>query len=298
MPHTPVLLKESLNLLDLQPGDIYLDATVGGGGHAEEVWKRMDKDVVISGIDADPQAIEMARLRLEMAGLKCEHEAKLAVLNFRNIDRAPELLNIARPTKILFDLGWNKVQFEEGGRGFSFQKDEPLNMAFGASEFTAYDIVNSWDEENIATIISSYGEERFAPKIAKRIIEERQKNPIKSSIQLAELVKHAVPAWYRFRKIHPATKTFQALRIAVNDELRTLEEGLQKAFELVSPKGRIAVITFHSLEDRIVKRFFKQLAGEKKANLIIKRPVIATETERDENPRSRSAKLRVIEKIL
>jgi 16S rRNA (cytosine1402-N4)-methyltransferase len=292
--HIPVLLNESIDLLQIEAGDVFLDATEGLGGHTEEVWKRFGDSVVMAGIDADPEAIDIARARLETAGMS---EVKLAVLNFRDIDKAVEVLDIKQPTKILFDLGWNKSQFEEGKRGFSFQHDEPLNMAFGKSEFNAADIVNSWEEENITTIISSYGEERFAKNIAKKIVERRQEKPIKTSLELAEIVKNAVPAWYRFRKIHPATKTFQALRIAVNDELRSLESGLAKAFEMIPPRGRIAVISFHSLEDRIVKHFFKDQAVSEKAKLITKRPVTATEEEIQANPRSRSATLRAIEKI-
>jgi len=295
--HTPVLLKEVIDGLSLQRGDIYLDATLGGGGHAEEVWKRMGNSVQIAGIDLDETALEIARNKLEMAGCK----PKLTLQNFRNIDRAVEILDIENPSKIVFDLGWNSMQVEEGERGFSFQKDEPLLMTFSKEEnpevTTAYDIVNFWQEENIADIIYAYGEETFSRRIAKKIVEEREKCEIKSSLQLAEIVKSAVPIFYRFGRIHPATKTFQAIRIAVNDELQALKEGLEKAFKLLKKDGRMAVISFHSLEDRIVKTFFKGLEEKDELEIINKKPIIAGEEEIERNRKSRSAKLRIIRKI-
>lgn len=297
--HIPVLLKETMDLLSLEAGDVYLDATLGEGGHAEEVARRMDGHVVICGIDVDPMAVEIAKLRFTSQDSSLQAEPKFGVLNFRHIQAAPALLGIKNPSKILFDLGWNKRQFEEGERGFSFQKDEPLIMTLGPTSekgFTAETIVNSWDQENIKIIIESYGEEKFADRIAERIVEEREKSPIKTSLQLSEIVKRAVPVWYRFRKIHPATKTFQALRIAVNDELQALEEGLKGAYEILEDKGRLAVISFHSLEDRIVKKFFKDLSLRGGVEILTKRPLIASEEEITLNPRSRSAKLRGIKK--
>jgi 16S rRNA (cytosine1402-N4)-methyltransferase len=300
MNHLPVLLKQVLELLAIEEGDTYFDATLGTGGHAEEVWKSYGKKVKISGVDADSSAVDIAKARLEMQGA----EPKFIAYNFRNIDKAIEILDIEKPNRILFDLGWNKLQFEspEGdvGRGFSFQKEEPLQMTFRREQsedgFTAETIVNSWDEENIKTIIEAYGEERFARRIAKQIVEARSEGPIRTSMQLAEIVKKATPLWYHFKKIHPATKTFQALRITVNDELRALQEGLEKAFEALEARGRIAVISFHSLEDRIVKQFFKKLQEEGKAEILTKKPIIADEREVTENPRARSAKLRAVQK--
>lgn len=298
--HVPVLLNESLGILNIAEGDIYLDATLGGGGHAAEVWNRFGNKVVIAGIDADSQAVEIAKSRLSIEGA----EPKFAVLNFRHIDNVPELLGIGKPNKILFDLGWNKMQFETGGdevgRGFSFQHDEPLVMTFASESsdaaFTARTIVNEWGEESLQTIIEGYGEERFAKRIAKEIVEQRTVAPIETTFQLVEIIKKATPLWYHFKRIHPATRTFQALRITVNDELQTLKDSLEKALEILQPGGRIAVITFHSLEDRIVKRFFKEADDLGKANLLIKKPVVASEQEQSQNPRSRSAKLRAIEK--
>lgn len=298
--HIPVLLKETIDGLSLEKGDVYLDATLGNGGHAEEVWKRMGNSVEIAGIDLDETALEIARNRLEMAGCK----PHLILQSFRNIDVAVETLQIGNPSKIMFDLGWNSMQVEEGERGFSFQKDEPLIMTFSKDEnpevTTAHDIVNFWQEENIADIIYAYGEENFSRRIAKRIVEEREKGEIKSSLQLAEIIKGAVPIFYRFGRIHPATKTFQALRIAVNDELQALKEGLEKAFKVLKKDGRLAVISFHSLEDRIVKNFFKEIEEKGEAEYPLttgKKPITATEGEIEKNKKSRSAKLRIIKKI-
>jgi len=293
--HRSVLLKEAIEALSLEPGDIYLDATLGTGGHAEEVFRRLPT-VTILGIDLDETMMEIARQRLELLGA----HPKLVVSNFRHLDKALQTLDSGVPTKILFDLGWNTVQFEEGERGFSFQKDEPLVMTFASTakpeDTTAYDVVNSWQEENIADVIYAYGEERLSRQIAKAIVEAREEGPIKTSLQLAEIVKGAVPIWYKFGRIHPATRTFQALRIVVNDELQALEEGLKKALEALKVGGKIAVISFHSLEDRIVKNFFKLKEAEERLEIINKKPITATEEEIAENPRSRSAKMRIIKK--
>lgn len=293
--HESVLLKEAIDMLELEEGDVYLDATLGMGGHAEEVWRRWGSKITILGIDADSQSVEIAQARFETQDAK----GKFATLNFREIERVEELLGV-RPNKILFDLGWNRRQFDSPageGRGFSFQKDEPLIMAFSQDRskiaFTAYDIVNSWEEKNLETIIRAYGEEKFSSRIARQIVEARAEKKIKTSGELAEIIKKAVPMWYRFKKIHPATKTFQALRITVNDELRALEEGLEKAFAIGE---RIAVISFHSLEDRIVKNFYRQKEEAGLAQILTKKPITPTEEEIRENPRARSAKLRVIKK--
>ena len=305
MNHESVLLKEIIDGLSFQDGDIYLDATLGMGGHMEGVWQKMKSQVTLAGIDADEMSVILSRERLDLAGAK----PKLGVLNFRNIDKAPEMLGIKNPTKILFDLGWNASQFfgsntdtsATEGRGFSFQKDEPLLMTFKQnveeSDTTAYDVVNNWDEENLADVIYGYGEERYSRRIAKAIVASRSESPIKSSGQLAEIIKNAVPIFYRFGRIHPATKTFQAIRIAVNDELQALEEGLSKGFNILDKEGRMAVISFHSLEDRIVKRFFKLQVTLEKGILINKKPITPDDEEITKNPRSRSAKLRIIQKI-
>ncbi|MFH0804269.1 MAG: 16S rRNA (cytosine(1402)-N(4))-methyltransferase RsmH [Candidatus Zambryskibacteria bacterium] len=297
MAHASVLLKEVIESLDFQNGDVYLDATIGSGGHMEEIWKKMKDTVTLCGIDADEMSVSIAREKLDLSGAK----AKLLVLNFRNIDEAPEIFSIKNPTKILFDLGWSTDQFDEGGRGFSFQKDEPLIMTFrqkvGEEDTTAYDAINRWSEENLADVIYGYGEEKYARRIAEAIVEKRKEKAIETSRELAEIVKGAVPIFYRFGHIHPATKTFQAIRIAVNDELRALKEGLENGFKILEEGGRMAIISFHSLEDRIVKRFFKLQIAENRGELINKKPITPSEEEISKNPRSRSAKLRVIKKV-
>lgn len=298
MKHRSVLLQEAIDGLELKEGDIYLDATAGSGGHLREVAERFKGKVELVGIDLDENSIELTRTRLAEVGTT----AKLKVLSFREIDQVPELLKVGRPNKILFDLGWSKDQFEDGGRGFSFQKDEPLLMTFNSkpkeSDLTAFEIVNDWSEESLADVIWGYGQEQFARRIANAIVNARAKGPIQTSGQLMEIIKSAVPIFYRFGRLHPATKTFQAIRIAVNDELNALEEGVTKAFEILAPQGRLAVISFHSLEDRIVKNFFKLKKTEGAAIEITKKPLIASAAEIKENPSSRSAKLRIIQKVV
>jgi 16S rRNA (cytosine1402-N4)-methyltransferase len=305
MAHASVLLKETIDGLSFENGDVYLDATVGSGGHMEEVWKRMGEMVILAGIDADETSLTITKERLDLSGAK----PKLAMLNFRNIDKAPEMLDIKNPTKILFDLGWSSDQFlgsdSDGivgtGRGFSFQKDEPLVMTFkrnvGEEDTTAYDVVNKWSEESLLSILYGYGEEKHAKRIVAAIIASRAQKPIETSKELADIVKSAVPIFYRFGRIHPATRTFQAIRIAVNDELQALQEGINKGFGILKTEGRMAVISFHSLEDRIVKNFFKSLAIQNKGEIINKKPITPTEEEINKNPRSRSAKLRILRKI-
>lgn len=297
MAHASVLLQEVIDGLNFQDGDVYLDATIGSGGHMEGVWQRMKDKVILSGIDVDEMSLSIAKERLNLSGAK----AKLSVLNFRNIDKAPEILSIQNPTKILFDLGWSSDQFDEGGRGFSFQKDEPLVMTFKSEakeeDTTAYDVVNKWSEENLADVLYGYGEEKYSRRIAKAIVERREEKPIETSGDLSEIVKSAVPIFYRFGRIHPATRTFQAIRIAVNDELRALQDGIEKGFGILKEEGRMAVISFHSLEDRIVKNFFKLKVSEGAGELINKKIITASEEEINKNPRSRSAKLRIIKKI-
>lgn len=292
MKHIPVLLEETVSVLGLSPDSVVFDCTLGGGGHGRNILKLLGKSGTYVGIDADPVAVEAA----DLSGEATIH---LVNDNFANLTVIAENLKL-QPDAILADLGWRSDQFEAGGKGFSFSKDEPLLMTFGDPAkhiFTAEDVVNDWEESSIADIIYGYGEERYARRIARKIIEKREEGRIETSVQLAEIVASAVPGFYRRGRINPATKTFQAIRIAVNDELGTLKTLLQDGFDLLKPGGRLAIISFHSLEDRIVKQFFNQLAIEGTALKIIKKPIVATDVERDENPRSRSAKLRVIEKI-
>ena len=297
MTHKSVLLHEVIDGLDIKPGDIFVDGTLGGGGHMEEVVRRFGSTVVCIGIDLDPSAISRSSERLE--AFKCP--IRYAQGNFRNIDTILESLNIKTVDKILFDIGLSSNQFEESGRGFSFQMDEPLLMTFKEilteKDLTAREIVNTWDEENIKTILVAYGEEQFAWKIAKAIVERRKERPIETTFDLVGIIKSATPNFYHHRKIHPATKTFQALRITVNDEIESLKEGITKGFERLNIGGRLAVISFHSLEDRVVKVFFKQKEEWATGKQITKKPIVPNNQEILENPRSRSAKLRIIEKI-
>ena len=271
--HKPVLLHETIDGLDLDPGETVVDATYGAGGHTKEILKRFPKVQVVS-IDQDP-------------GTKA-----LVTGNFRDLDK---LLGDLRPDAILLDLGISTDQLEDSGRGFSFQKDEPLDMRMSGAGPTAADILNSWDEHAIELVLRGFGEERFSRKIARVIVDRRKVKPFKTTFDLVGSVLEVKHRSWR-DKIHPATKTFQALRIAVNEELTALEIGLEKGFKALKPGGRMAVISFHSLEDRIVKNFFRDKVKEKTAKQVTKKPITASEEELDTNPRSRSAKLRIIKK--
>ncbi len=297
MIHASVLLHESIDTLEIKNGDVFVDGTLGNGGHTLEVAKRFGDAVVMIGIDLDPDAIRRAEERIKPLSAKVHYVHE----SFRNIDKVLESLNIDGANKILLDIGLSSNQFEESGRGFSFQKDEPLVMSFKKdlteADLTAREIVNTWDLENIQAILSGYGEEQFAWKIAKAIVARREEKPIETTFDLVEVIKIATPKFYHHRKIHPATKTFQALRITVNDEIESLREGIRKGFYSLRPKGRLAVISFHSLEDRIVKQFFKEREEKEEGARITKKPITAGEEEVERNPRSRSAKLRVIEKL-
>lgn len=292
--HVPVLAKEVIDLLELKSGDVVVDGTVGDGGHAEAILQRTHNSGQLLGIDLDPTAIATARKRLKKFGSR----VKFVRGNFRNIDEHLKTSNnIVQhpPQAILFDLGLRSAELEESGRGFSFRKEEPLLMTFDPdAETTAATIVNGARRDELVRILREYGEERFAQQIAAAIIEYRKHHRILTTTELAFVVAGAVPRNYEHGRIHPATRTFQALRIAVNDELGALREGIEKAFAALSPGGRLAIISFHSLEDRIVKHAFRRIGGR----VITKKPVIPTEAEIKANPRSRSAKLRVIEKTI
>lgn len=296
MIHKTVLLQESIDGLDIKSGNIFVDGTLGGGGHSEEVARRFGDSVVMIGIDLDPEAIERATRRLS----PLKPNIRYVQGSFRNIDTLLDSIGVGSVDKILLDIGLSSNQFEDSGRGFSFQKDEPLLMSFKKEltdeDLTAKEIVNTWDLENIATILKGYGEEEFSWKIAKAIVARREEKPIETTFDLVEIIKIATPKWYHHKKIHPATKTFQALRITVNDEIESLKEGIAKSFERLSSNGRLAVISFHSIEDRVVKNFYKEKIVQEIARGITKKPIIPTAEEIKENPRSRSAKLRIIEK--
>ena len=289
--HIPVLLKEVLDGLVIKRGEIFLDCTAGSGGHCGAVCRQLGSSVKIIAIDQDEDAI--SRVKEEL--FPCDGIFKVG--NFRNLGRILDETGINQPNKILFDLGLSSNQLEESHRGFSFQRNEPLLMTFEKNPLdyrsTAAGIVNGWSQEEITDILQRFGEERWARKISEAIITERKNKPITTSQQLAELIIKIVPRG----KIHPATKTFQALRIAVNDELNTLTEGLRQSFQRLAPNGRLAVISFHSLEDRIVKFFFKDKEKENLGKILTKKPIVPTAEEITKNGRARSAKLRIIEKI-
>ena len=294
--HRSVLLQEIIDTLNIKKGDVVVDATFGGGGHSIEFSKLLGKDGILIGFDMDSLAIEKGKHLFE----NCVHQTHLRVSNFKDLDRELANLGIKGADKYLFDLGFSSIQLEEGGRGLSFQKDEPLLMTLSnvisKNTLTAERIVNEWSVEQIETIIKSYGEEGFARKIAQAIVKKREEIKITTTKQLADIIYHAVPVWYRKKRIHPATKTFQAFRIAVNDEIENLKIGLGKALLHLKYGGYIAVISFHSIEDRIVKRLFREWKKEGKGEIITKKPITPQQAEVIKNPRSRSAKLRVFKK--
>jgi 16S rRNA (cytosine1402-N4)-methyltransferase len=289
--HVSVMPTEVVQLLEVQGTDTVLDATAGMGGHSELLLEAGAKLVV--SLDADPEALAAARLRLSRFGTR----TLVIESNFKDAAMALTTAKVTNIDKALFDLGWNSTQLL-AGRGFSFMQEEPLNMSYGpvpASGFTASQILNTWSEAVLADVFFGYGEERYARRIAKKIVEARETTPIETTAQLVALIQAAVPAAYRRGRIHPATRTFQALRIAVNDELGSIEKGIKGAWSMLNEGGRIAVITFHSIEDRAVKRLFAGFAKEGN-KLVVKKPLVPSPEEIKANPRSRSAKLRVIEK--
>ncbi|MEK7652337.1 MAG: 16S rRNA (cytosine(1402)-N(4))-methyltransferase RsmH [Patescibacteria group bacterium] len=299
--HIPVLLKETIEGLNLKRGDIVIDATLGEGGHSFEICKNLNGDVFIIGIEADTDAIEKAKEKFFSNNITKKSKFVFKEGNFRNLENILNELKIGNIDGVLFDLGIRSANIEESQRGFTFQKDEPLIMTLSkqstSEPFTAEEIVNEWEEENIVDILDGYGEERFAKQIAKNIILRRKIKPIKTTFELVEIISTAIPKRYREGRTHFATKTFQALRITVNDEIGALKEGIVKAFDKLNKGGRMAVISFHSIEDRIIKRFFKEKVLEKKGVLVTKKPITPSDEEILKNPRSRSGKLRIIQKI-
>ena len=294
--HQSVLLHEAVQGLEIQPTDVVVDGTLGAAGHAREIAQHLDKQGTFIGFDLDTDAIARAQdaLHTSQANIFCIEA------NFRHLGTELTARGITTINKALFDLGWSGYQLD-GGRGFSFLSDEPLLMTYtkgtGEDILTAAQIVNEWEEESIADIIFGWGEERYARKIAHAIVSRRATKPFEVSNDLAETIKLAVPSVYRFGRIHPATKTFQALRIAVNDELGALTDGMLAAWQLLASGGRIAVISFHSIEDRIVKQQFVAWEETGEGERITKKPIIASAEELSVNPRARSAKLRIIQKI-
>lgn len=292
MKHVPVLMNEVIESLQLKSNASVVDCTLGDGGHSEMMLEKTAPEGNLLGIDADPESILRAKQNLYRFG----ERAVFVRDNFVNLKKIIEENKFGKVDGILMDLGWSSSQFEERGRGFSFQKDELLDMRYSPSSDsqTAGEMVNNLSEQELEKIFREYGEEKLSRKIAESIVKKRKEKEIKTTQDLVKIVEEA----YKFRrgKIHPATKVFQALRIAVNDELGVVKRILPDAVEALNAGGRLSVITFHSLEDRIVKHYFKG-QDEKTLKLIYKKPIVATTEECDQNPRARSAKLRTIEKI-
>ncbi|WP_038057079.1 16S rRNA (cytosine(1402)-N(4))-methyltransferase RsmH [Thermus amyloliquefaciens] len=277
--HIPVLYEEVLDLLQVRPGGVYVDATLGGAGHTKGI---LEQGGLVIGLDQDPEAVARAEA-LHLPGLRVFQR------NFRHLKEVLQEAGVSQVAGILADLGVSSFHLEDPKRGFSYQKEGPLDMRMGEEGPTAYEVVNTLPLEDLYRILRDLGEEKQAYRIAKAIVERRRKAPIRTTLELAEVVRQAVG----FRKAgHPARKTFQAIRMYVNDELGALEDFLRQAEEVLAPGGRLVVITFHSLEDRLVKRFLK----ESHLKVLTKKPIIPSPEELARNPRSRSAKLRAGEK--
>ncbi len=292
--HQSVLLNKAVGYLNLSKGSFVVDATIGGGGHSEEILKKILPGGRLIGIDADRGALSIASDRLK----SFSGSFTLVNDNFRNIDRILKKENIKNVDAVLLDIGISSYQLDDASRGFSIRSDAALDMRMDRnSPLTAYDVVNKYKEEKLSEIIEKFGEERFHKRIARFIKDARQHKRIETTGELADIVKRAVGYKYRNLKIHPATRTFQAIRIFVNDELGALEDALKSAIFWLNTGGRIAVISFHSLEDRIVKNMFKGYSKLGVLKIITKKPLIPEREEVIGNPRSRSAKLRVAERI-
>lgn len=294
--HTPVMVKEVLDYLNLAAGKIIVDATIGTGGHSQAILERIQPHGKLIGIDRDKESLEVARKRLE----KFCPDSHFVYGNFSEIGTILKNLKLKKIDGILFDLGVSSFQLEDLNRGFSFQHEGPLDMRLDKNSYiSAYDLVNNLNEDEISTLIWNFGQERWHNRIAHLLVKEREKRPIATTLELANIVTRAVPYRYRYRhyRIHPATRTFQAVRIAVNRELENLETAISQAIKFLAQGARICVISFHSLEDRVVKLSFRKAAAEKVLNIITPKPLTTTEAEIKENPSSRSAKLRVAERL-
>lgn len=306
--HVSVLLEETIESLHIKEEGIYVDCTLGGGGHSYEICKRISDKGRLIGIDQDQEALKAAKEKLkEFSNVTYVHS------NFYDIDKILEDLQIEKVDGILMDLGVSSYQLDEAQRGFSYMKDAPLDMRMNKqSEFSAFNIINEYSEEKLCKILWDYGEERFAKRISSFIIKRREIKPIETTGELVEIIKSAIPAKFRREGSHPAKRTFQAIRIEVNNELKILDKSIEDGVNRLNSKGRISIITFHSLEDRIVKNKFKKLENpcecpkefpicncNKKpiVRFINKKSIEASPEELELNPRSRSAKLRFAEKI-
>ncbi|AGK97737.1 16S rRNA (cytosine(1402)-N(4))-methyltransferase RsmH [Clostridium pasteurianum] len=306
--HIPVLLDECIEGLNIKEDGVYVDCTLGGAGHSSEIIKRLSNKGRLIGIDQDAEAIKAASDKLsDYNNVTYVHN------NFYNIEKILDELQIEKVDGILMDLGVSSYQLDEAERGFSYMNDAPLDMRMNRqNSLSAYEIVNNYSEDELYSLIKDYGEEKFAKRIAAFIMERRKEEPIKTTFQLVDIIKSAIPAKFRREGPHPAKRTFQAIRIEVNRELEILDKAIEDGVNKLRSGGRIAIITFHSLEDRIVKTKFKKLqnpcecpkdfpicvCGKKpKINIITRKPREASENELEINPRSRSAKLRIGEKI-
>ena len=306
--HKSVLLKETIEGLNIKPDGIYVDGTLGGGGHSYEIARRLDKGGKLIGIDRDEDALRAASERLS----EFSDRVKLIRGNYEDMVSILHDQGIFGADGILLDLGVSSYQFDEAERGFSYKKEAPLDMRMDRREKrTAADIINGYTESELYRIIRDYGEDRFAKNIAKHIVNERQKKPIETTTELAEIIKHAIPARVREGGGHPAKKTFQAIRIELNRELDILSGSIEGLIDILNPGGRIAIITFHSLEDKIVKSAFKKaenpctcppdfpvcVCGKKsKGRVLTRKPIVSGDEELSENNRAHSAKLRIFEK--
>ena len=306
--HQSVLLMPAVEALAIRPDGIYLDGTLGGAGHSYEIASRLTTGRLI-GLDRDEVALAAARERLK----PFSDRVTLVHSNFQALSAVLDDLGIAKVDGMLFDLGVSSPQLDDKERGFSYMADAPLDMRMDRSEgLTAYDVVNTYDQESLKRILYTYGEERYAPKIAAAIVKRRAEKPIETTLELAEIIRGAMPPQALREKQHPAKRSFQAIRIAVNDELTAVERMLASAIDRLNPGGRLAVITFHSLEDRLVKSAMQEAAKgcicpkefpvcvcgrTPKVKILTRHPIVADEAELAENPRARSAKLRVAERI-
>ncbi len=303
--HVPVLLTQTIDGLDIKPDGIYVDCTAGGGGHSSAIAAKLSNKGRLISLDRDPDAVKAASERLSAFG-----NAQVIHRNYSELDKVLDELGIDAVDGILMDLGVSSYQLDEESRGFSYHSDAPLDMRMSQTGMSAADLVNTFDEQQLAKIIFEYGEEKFSRRIASNIVRAREKAPIETTLQLADIIRESVPQKAR-RDKNPCKKTFQAIRIAVNGEFDHLSEGLDKAFDALRPGGRLAVITFHSLEDRIVKQRFagwckgcicppdfpQCVCGRKpQGKLVNRKPLEADEKELESNNRSRSAKLRIIER--
>ena len=306
--HISVLLDETIDGLDIKPDGIYVDGTLGGGGHSYEILRRLSPKGRLIGIDQDGEALKAAGERLK----KFENQITLVRSNYCEIDKVLKELNVEKVDGILLDIGVSSYQLDNLERGFSYKSDAPLHMRMDTrQELTAADVVNTYSENELFKIIKDYGEDKFAKNIAKHIVLARKEKPLETTKELSEVIKRAIPMKVQAKGGHPAKKTFQAIRIEVNQELTVLKESIDKMIDLLKPNGRICIITFHSLEDRIVKTKFREnenpctcppnfpvcVCGKKsKGKVITRKPIIPSEDEIEENKRAKSSKLRIFER--